>query len=117
MATCRLCNGEMTKVERCLPTQLRYTPYLKRRLPEHIYDVKGQRNYLRVRFGAEKRFSRLPSGVKEPQRCPDCNVVTGACHHPGCDWEECPRCGRQLISCDCNDAGKFVDYKGKDLQQ
>lgn len=34
-------------------------------------------------------------------RCHDCNVKLGQYHHPGCDMERCPRCGGQLISCDC----------------
>lgn len=38
-----------------------------------------------------------------PSRCHDCNVAVGGYHHPGCDMEECPRCGGQLISCGCLD--------------
>lgn len=34
-------------------------------------------------------------------RCHDCNVAPGGLHHPGCDDERCPRCGGQLIGCDC----------------
>lgn len=33
--------------------------------------------------------------------CPDCFCKEGEIHHRGCDWERCPFCGRQLISCDC----------------
>jgi len=36
-------------------------------------------------------------------RCPDCNVLPGANHHPNCDQEHCPKCGGQLISCACFD--------------
>jgi len=38
-------------------------------------------------------------------RCPDCNVVPGGTHHTNCDQEHCPKCGGQLIGCDCFDAG------------
>jgi hypothetical protein len=34
-------------------------------------------------------------------RCHDCGVRYGAYHHPGCDMEICPRCGGQMIMCDC----------------
>jgi hypothetical protein len=38
-------------------------------------------------------------------RCPDCNVAPGGNHHSNCDNEYCPKCGGQLISCDCFDSG------------
>lgn len=38
----------------------------------------------------------------DDDRCPDCGAKYGHYHHPGCDVEECPKCGFQLISCDCN---------------
>ena len=34
-------------------------------------------------------------------RCHDCGVPYGYIHHIGCDCEECPKCGTQLISCEC----------------
>jgi len=36
-------------------------------------------------------------------RCHDCHIVNekGNYHHLGCDMERCPKCGDQLISCDC----------------
>jgi hypothetical protein len=34
-------------------------------------------------------------------RCGDCGVVRGGWHHPGCDLQECPACGRQMLSCGC----------------
>jgi hypothetical protein len=35
--------------------------------------------------------------------CHDCGVAPGSLHHPGCDTERCG-CGRQAISCGCDDA-------------
>ena len=46
-----------------------------------------------------------PKILRLPQwfRCPDCNVVPGGKHHSNCDQEYCPKCGGQLISCNCFD--------------
>lgn len=33
--------------------------------------------------------------------CHDCGAKPGENHKPGCDWERCPFCYGQLISCDC----------------
>jgi len=42
-------------------------------------------------------------------RCPECNVVPGGNHHLNCDQEHCPKCGGQLVSCDCFDAESEKD--------
>ena len=44
-------------------------------------------------------------------RCPDCNVAPGGMHHANCDQEHCPRCGGQLISCDCFDTPEDKEVK------
>jgi len=33
--------------------------------------------------------------------CHDCKAKVGEHHGSGCDTEQCPKCGGQLIGCDC----------------
>jgi hypothetical protein len=35
------------------------------------------------------------------RNCGDCGAMPGELHQQGCDVERCPRCGCQMISCDC----------------
>lgn len=48
---------------------------------------------------------RIPYGSETQQwgegSCHDCAVEKGQLHVPGCDVEQCPACGGQIISCDC----------------
>lgn len=50
-----------------------------------------------------KIFNPVPYGRERkgpgPERCPTCNVRKGQPHHPGCDIEECPSCGRKIFHC------------------
>lgn len=56
-----------------------------------------------VRYGSEKREASWgPSAASLGMRCHDCNVEPGGLHHPGCDGEQCPACGGQVISCGCS---------------
>lgn len=55
-----------------------------------------------------KRYSRIPAGESEFEkemmdweRCPDCHAKKGYFHHWGCDVERCPKCGMQILNCDC----------------
>jgi hypothetical protein len=63
--------------------------------------------------GAPVVFDRIKYGEGRRavigERCPDCGVKQGRHHHPGCDWEECPRCHGQSLGCSCNDEGTFAD--------
>jgi hypothetical protein len=53
--------------------------------------------YRPIPYGAEDVDWRAGAGV----RCHDCFVEPGGFHHSGCDVGQCPRCGGQLITCDC----------------
>ena len=84
MATCELCRNEMLKGDGCAVGTV------------HI----GGKMYKRVPVGGSGDFFE---GSGENARCTDCNALCGHYHHWGCDAERCPACGRQLISCDCED--------------
>ena len=63
------------------------------------------RDVPRTRYGDEES-----DWSAETIPCHDCGVLKGDFHVPSCDVEECPVCGGQLISCDC----QFEDYPAKE---
>lgn len=78
---------------------------------EKLITLHGKK-YKRIRYGSE-----LLKGVEQPvevngvpvwwsemtksNHCHDCFAIFDQLHCSGCDVEECPRCGGQLLSCDC----------------
>lgn len=49
-----------------------------------------------------KVYDRVPFKPEDPDwLCTDCEAAGGEIHELGCDTEDCPRCGEQLISCGC----------------
>jgi len=58
----------------------------------------------RIKYGNET-LTRLSDGTplylpRHTGLCHDCGVERGELHREGCDAEQCPECGMQLIGCD-----------------
>ena len=53
----------------------------------------------RVQYGQET-FRNPVEAQTEP--CRHCSTIIGQLHEPLCDYEQCPVCGGQVMSCDCN---------------
>jgi hypothetical protein len=81
MAMCTFCDREMTSASSCGVGELHQDNVAVAMIP----------------WGRESRWRRPKRG----QRCGDCGVLPGGFHHLGCDIAECPRCGRQQLSCEC----------------
>ena len=41
--------------------------------------------------------------------CPDCGALVGQRHQAGCDFEDCPYCGLQLVGCEHSGAVPLDD--------
>jgi hypothetical protein len=53
-----------------------------------------------IRYGDGDRWDGVD--FEASGECHDCGVSVGSIHHPGCDMEECPKCGGQYFVCDCD---------------
>ena len=82
MTKCSRCENDMKKVKSCSNNL-------------HIFFEGDPRTYPTIPYINPATFDA------ENPNCHDCGVQIGAKHHSGCDMERCPRCGLQLISCDC----------------
>lgn len=54
--------------------------------------------YPRLAYGSET-FRHPAEADRQP--CRHCDAVKGQLHEPLCDYEQCPVCGGQVMSCDC----------------
>ena len=86
MSKCKTCQREMRTADGCTPA---------------MYEYADGEAHLPIRYGQERRHQG-PNGMP-PERCDDCRARLGHYHHPGCDMEDCPRCGRQAITCGCGE--------------
>jgi hypothetical protein len=77
MAICENCNQEMLLADSC------------------------KENQGRIPYGLETAWAEYNIKIL-PARCGDCNVKLGSIHHKDCDVEECSRCQKQLLSCNCS---------------
>lgn len=76
MAKCNNCEQEMKIAKTCLIEKFSIT---------------------RLKYGQGDEVKYI---TKESHpTCHDCNVEWGGYHHFGCDMENCPICGEQLIGC------------------
>jgi hypothetical protein len=66
------------------------------------YEVRPFIQWLRQWTGAPRR---IPHGADRREPCPDCGCEPGEKHKPFCDQEQCPVCGGQKVSCECNGEG------------
>ena len=79
MAICPYCDQEMTKADSCI-------------------EVLFHGEVLPVPYGLEhQEHAWVAENARQGFRCFDCNVVSGAFHHPGCDKEEHPLHGEQAM--------------------
>lgn len=85
MAECPFCNREMLEAESCS----------KNRIVYHERDPNLRTVVAPVAYGDETRYGASFPDVGE--RCHDCGVEVGGIHHPGCDVEESPLSGAQLL--------------------
>ena len=62
----------------------------------HYHD--GTQDFARVTYGQETFRN---ASIAQAQPCPCCSTLLGQLHEPLCEYEQCPKCGRQVMSCDC----------------
>jgi len=81
-AICKVCKRDMAKADGCRPSAF----------------IHNGKQYERFKVGEPGDFYESDG---DKALCTDCGAKHGHYHHPGCDCEICPVCGRQLLICGC----------------
>lgn len=80
---------------------------------ELCYAVSEKHAYERLKYGEENRiysFLGYDFDTNNCRFCGDCLATYGEYHDLGCDCELCPKCGQQLISCECMNRYCDLEY-------
>ncbi|WP_149867095.1 hypothetical protein [Solirubrum puertoriconensis] len=73
-----------------------------------------------------KEFNRIPFGEEEifisgalipKDTCGDCGVKEGMYHTFRCDQEQCPKCGWQVLTCECDIEENIEIVEATDLKE
>ena len=65
-----------------------------------FFESQNGQKYARLRYGTETGWLEIdPTFADIP--CHDCGAIKGQFHCDGCDVEQCPKCGNQLLGCSC----------------
>ncbi len=67
---------------------------------KHFITIKGEK-VERIKYGDEPLYINDEFGSFTLNYCGDCAAQLGEYHLDGCDWEVCPVCKKQLLTCDC----------------
>ena len=88
MARCRYCGENKPTASGCIRVPI----------------IHNGKEFEPIRMGAT-RMGRDDSYFNDTsvEYCEDCGVARDHYHHPGCEKEICPVCGKQLIFCGCSD--------------
>jgi hypothetical protein len=76
------------------------------RVESHVQEA-GRLHGRRREAVLRKVFERIPFGQdyageeSDAESCRDCAAARGQLHVPICCLEQCPRCGGQVLGCDC----------------
>jgi hypothetical protein len=59
----------------------------------------------------ETEYERVPfESCENEDRCPICYAINGRYHHVNCFMEHCPKCRKQLRTCNCNIHSMLISH-------